>query len=118
VFLASFLPNFFSDFFVGVIIAGLLSQYLPLIKKPDIKIIGKYFCDSTTNNKPKLAFSIKNTGNVNFKEKEVFWHLYIKKDIAIRSTEVEKGLIYSYCKIDDEEYCNGPQKLDTPLRGM
>jgi hypothetical protein len=76
----NFWPNFFADFFatliVGIGITWLISWLAARRRKIKVRVV------ATVQRSPgslALDFVLTNTGNVDFREKELYWHLWVAK---------------------------------------
>jgi hypothetical protein len=77
------LAQFFSDVFVGVLIAGFVSWVLAKSKKYSayISADAEYKDDSPLC----LSFSVVNDGKEIFKTDEIYWHVFIEGLVSIDS---------------------------------
>jgi hypothetical protein len=80
-----FLPNFFSDLLVGVLIAGFVSWLLSRTKKVAARVTAQASpIDESTLN---LGFSVQNTGRVSFRADEIYWHVFVDDKLDVREVE-------------------------------
>jgi hypothetical protein len=71
-FAAGFWPNFWSDFLVGIVIAGIIAWAIRATKfaRADIGMVITELADRSI-----LDFFLRNSGNLNFESGQVWWHI-------------------------------------------
>ncbi len=80
-FFQNFWPNFFSDLFVGIAIAGFISWFLARSRKVAAEIIA--IAKNPRGLELELEIAVQNTGRVSFNPQEVYSHLYLDKNLYI-----------------------------------
>jgi hypothetical protein len=85
VFWKNFWPSFWSnvaaDIIVGVLITGLISWVITRSKKVDAKVV--LAVAALNESTLKLIFSVRNTGRIGFPSKEIYWHVFVNRELYI-----------------------------------
>jgi hypothetical protein len=81
----NFWPNFAADLIVGIIIAGLVSWLLKKLQKVEAQMRIRWKLAS--DEQLLLCFSVWNTGAINFRSEEIYWHILIEENFQSDSTQ-------------------------------
>ena len=87
----SFWAEFCASFIVGIIITAAISWIIGRNKKVRAKVYSqKVRLDESS---VRLSYYVRNTGNVSFKPREIYWHLFVEEESYLDPHELSASLV-------------------------